>query len=104
MNSHFWSGICRAERIKSISGITGIADRYATILNFQKFSDISLSLMMETEECRLAGLLTDLKTILLIEGADAIPSDSMKTCLVFLNISFTEGTGHLEFPVPEIPG
>jgi hypothetical protein len=104
MNSHYWSGICPADRIKSISEITAIADRYATILNFQKFSDISLSLMMETEEYRLAGLLTDLKTILLIEGADAIPSDSMKTCLVFLNISFTEGTGHLEFPVPEIPG
>jgi len=104
MNSHYWIGICPAERIKSISEITGIADRYATILNFQKFSDISLSLMMETEECRLAGLLKDLKAILFIEGAEAIPSDSMKTCLVFLNISFTEGTGNLEVPVPEIPG
>jgi len=62
MKRHFWSGISRDERFKAMSEITGIVDRYATILNFQRFSDISLGLLLETEEFKLNDLLISFRT------------------------------------------
>ena len=55
MKRYYWNGISKDERIKSISEITTIVDRYAAIINFQRFSDISLSLVIEIEEYKKVG-------------------------------------------------
>jgi hypothetical protein len=103
MKSYFWSGISRDDRLKAIDEIAGIADRYATILNFQRFSDISLSLVLEVDECKLPELQAGLKKIMSLEGNEDVPTDSLSICTVLLNITFTKGTGDLKIDIPDMP-
>ncbi|MEI8048982.1 MAG: hypothetical protein WCI92_16485 [Bacteroidota bacterium] len=103
MKSYFWSGISRDDRLKAIDEIAGIADRYATIINFQRFSDLSLSLILAVEECKLIELQASLKKIMSLGGIDAEPSDSKTESIVLLNITFTKGTGDLKIEVPDMP-
>ncbi|MBA7518082.1 hypothetical protein ES705_10148 [subsurface metagenome] len=103
MKRYIWSGISNDERIKAISETTSIVDRYATILNFQRFSDISLGLLLEIEECRLTDLQISIKNIISIEGIDTNLTNSKTDCIVHLNITFTKGIGDLEIEVPNIP-
>ena len=104
MRKYYWTGISKDERIKSISEITTIIDRYGAILNFQRFSDISLSLVIETEECRLNDLYLSLEKVMFIEGYDHTISDSTAECIILFNITFTKGTGDMKIEIPSIPG
>jgi hypothetical protein len=101
---YYLSGISNDDRIKAMSEITEIVDRYATILNFQRFSDVSLSMVLEIEEFQIKDLQANLKKIMSIDDLVSNPSDSKTDCLVLLNITFTKGTGDLEIEVPNIPG
>jgi hypothetical protein len=104
MKRYYWNGISKDERIKSISEITTIIDRFAAIINFQRFSDISLSLVIEIEEFKINDLYNCLQEIMFIECFDDTPSDSTAECIILFNITFTKGTGDLKFEVPSIPG
>jgi hypothetical protein len=103
MSRHYWSGISRDERIKAISDIHAIIDKYAIILNFQRFSDISLSLVLELDESDPGAFKTELSTIIQLDDTreDKTPE---KNVIIYLNVSFTEGTGDLTIEVPHIPG
>ena len=103
MKRYYWSGISNDERIKAISELTDIVGKFAIILNFQKTSDISLSLALEIEECKLSDLYFRIKRIMSVEGHETNLTDSHADCLVFLNITFTKGTGDLEIEAPDIP-
>ena len=104
MRRYYGNGISKDERIRSISEITTIIDRYAAIINFQRFSDISLSLVIEIEEYKLNELYKKLAEVMFIEGFDQTPSDSTAECIVLFNITFTKGTGDMKYEVPSIPG
>ena len=104
MKRYYWNGISKDERIKSISEITTIVDRFATIINFQRFSDISLSLVIEIEEYKLNELYKKLAEVMFIEGFDQTQSESTAECIILFNITFTKGTGELKYEVPQIPG
>ena len=104
MKKHYWTGFTKEERIKAIRDITNIVDRYAIILHFQKFSDVSLSLVLEVEECKLNDLQLGLNAILSLEGVDANFSNSTADCRVMMNITFAKGSGDLAIEVPDIPG
>ncbi len=104
MKRFYWSGISNDKRIKAISEITDLVDRYATILNFQRFSDISLRLLLEVEECKIYDLQINLKNIMYIEDNATYLKDSKTNSIIHLHITFTQGTGDLNIKVPEIPG
>jgi hypothetical protein len=104
MKRYYWNGISKDERIKSISEITTIVDRYAAIINFQRFSDISLSLVIEIEEYKLNELYKKLAEVMFIEGFDNALSESTAECIILFNITFTKGTGDMKYEVPAIPG
>jgi hypothetical protein len=104
MKNYYWSGICNIDRLKAIDEITGIANRYATILNFQRFSDISLSLILDVEEGNLTNLKNGLSDIMSMDCADTDLDGSEPECIVLLHITFTKGTGNLKIEVPDIPG
>ncbi|MBK7030123.1 MAG: hypothetical protein IPH45_13355 [Bacteroidales bacterium] len=104
MSKYYWSGISRDERIKAISDIQAIVDKYATIINFQRFSDISLGLILELEEKDLLYLRKELVKILLIDENRVEKSGTENNCMIFLNITFALGTGNMIIEVPEIPG
>ena len=104
MRRYYWNGISKDERIKSISEITTIVDIYAAIINFQRFSDISLSLVIEIEEYKLNDLYKRLAEVMFIEGFDQTLSDSIAECIILFNITFTKSTGDMKYEVPAIPG
>jgi hypothetical protein len=99
---YYWKGICNKDRNLAISELTSIVDKYAIILNFQRFSDISLSLMLELEECHLSNLQNDLKSLMTIDSDDAVSTESRTTCVVFFNVTFTKATGNLEIENQEV--
>lgn len=103
IDRYYWSGISKEERTQAISDIKEIVNRYATILNFQRFSDLSLSLVLETEERRLKDMQEELNRIMQTEGACATPTDYYRDCLVFLNVTFIKSTGDFEIKMPNFP-
>jgi len=102
MNKSYWSGIINGEKTEAISEICSAIDKYAIILNFQRFSDISIGLVIEIEEQRLADLFVSLNKIMSIEGYKQCASDTKASRLVLLNVTFTKGTGDLLIEVPDI--
>jgi hypothetical protein len=103
MQKHYWKGISHDDRTKAISDITSIAGRNGTILNFQRFSDIILSLVIEIEPGKIQDFYHQLMEILYLEGFDNTPSGSSDGEIVMLNITFARGTGDLEIEVPDLP-
>ena len=104
MNRYYWSGISRDERMKAISDIQAIIDKYATIINFQRFSDIALGLILELEEEDLPSLRKELEHLLLIDETRVEKSGKEINCMIFLNVTFVMGSGNMIIEVPEIPG
>ncbi len=101
MKRYYWSGISDDDRIHAIHEITGIINRYATIINFQKFSHISLNLLLQLEGHKLNDLKANLENIMSIDETDV--TESKGDCRVLINITFTEGTGDLVIEVLNIP-
>jgi hypothetical protein len=104
MNRYYWSGISSEERMKAISDIQAIIDKYATIINFQRFSDIALGLILELEEEDLPSLRNELEHLLLIDETRVEKSGKEINCMILLNVTFVMGSGNMIIEVPEIPG
>lgn len=104
MKRHYWTALSTGDRLKAIAEITRIIDRHATILNFQRFSDVSLSLVLELEADKVHALQTALKAILILEGEEVPVTTSTADCLVLLNVTFAQGKGDMEVEVPAVPG
>ena len=100
MKRHYWTAICTEERLKAMADLTRIIDQYATILNFQRFSDVSLSLVLELEANKVSELQIALRQVLLLEGEDVAPTNTTKDCLVLMNVTFARGKGNLEVEMP----
>ena len=103
MHKVYWKGISNDNRIKAISEITAVVDKHGTILNFQKFSDLALSLVVELESSRLNSLHNCLAEILTIDEFNPNTSVFTGMTILFLNVTFLKGTGDLELEVPDIP-
>jgi hypothetical protein len=103
MKRFYWKGISTDDRRKAIGEITLIVDKYGLIANFQRFSDVVFSLLIEIEERKLNGLFDELKTIISIEGHEGNLTEATNDCFIFLNITFTKSTGDLEIEVPNFP-
>ena len=103
INRYYWSGISSEERIKALSELTEIVDHNASILQFQRFSDISIGLCLEMPECRLNELQKALAVIMSVECPQTNLAHSAEDCIVLLNITFTRGMGNLEIEAPSFP-
>ena len=77
---------------------------YGYIMNFQRFSDLSLGLVIETGAPRLAALYAELQVIMDMEGIEPVPAETIGEWVVFLNITFAHGSGQLRIEVPNVPG
>lgn len=103
MQKFYWKGISSDDRIKAISEIATIVDKYGTILNFQKFSDITLGLVIEIECEKVLSLYKCLSDIMLLEGFDNQDSTVKEESILFLNVTFIQSTGDMEIEIPNIP-
>jgi hypothetical protein len=103
MQKLYWKGISNDDRIKAISEITNRIHSHGTILNFQKFSDVILSLVVEIEAHRINSLYERLGEILTLEGNIASHSVFTGIYILFIHITFSKSTGDLEIEIPNIP-
>jgi hypothetical protein len=102
-----WEAYSSDDRNKTIEETKAIISRNdGYIMNFNLFSDLALTLSIEIEEHRIAKLHEGLSQVLKVSDFDAgtINQESKKEWLIFLNISFTSGTGELKIKIPEVPG
>ena len=104
MGNVFWTGYCDKERIAAISEIERIVDLYGFITDFKQFSDISISIMIELEESRVDVLYNALKRFVNLNEYEGLHSTSNRERSIFLNITFSKGTGDLRVEVPAVPG
>ena len=83
-----------------------ISNNDGSIMNFNMFSDLAMTLSVEIEENRIEDLHNELSLLAGISeiGYDDFSSNSKKEWLIFMTISFTKGTGEIKQVIPEAPG
>jgi hypothetical protein len=104
MKNFFWTGYCSKERIVAIREIEEIISAHGFITDFKLFSDIAISIQIESEELKIDKLYTALTDYISLNEFEKLNSDSSDECLVSLNITFTKGTGDLKIEIPSVPG
>ncbi|MCP4442672.1 MAG: hypothetical protein GY810_27515 [Aureispira sp.] len=102
-----WTATSNEERVIAIEKIKNVIDENdGIIVNFNMFSDLALALSIEIEENRIVPLYKDLNSILNISEFDAekTRATSTREWLIFMNISFSKGTGNFKTEIPDVPG
>ncbi len=104
MENIFISCYSDHERHSAIELVKRIAGKYGDILDAKLFSDVSMSMTIGIEEHKIDGLYRELSENLVTEKFEYLNSASKKERTVFLNVTFTKGTGNLRIKVPAVPG
>ena len=104
MENIFWTGYSNDERHASISSIKKVVSKYGDIVDFKFFSDISLTMAIEIEEFKIDTLYNELANIIRMDKFENLNAVSKKERKVYLNVTFTKGTGNLTIEVPNVPG
>lgn len=102
-----WEAYTNQKRIQVIEEIKeGISMNDGCIVNFNMFSDLALSLSIEIDENKITGLYGSLNDVLNVSGFEPenINQESKKERLIFMNISFGQGSGDLKLDIPAVPG
>jgi hypothetical protein len=94
----------RIEVIEKIKDIISTNDGY--IMNFNMFSDLAITFSIEVPEDKITKLHNALKSVLKISdiSSEDVFNNPKKEWLIFMNISFSKGTGELKIETPEVPG
>ena len=105
MNSYNWIGMTNANRHEAIIRIKNlIHTNNGSIIAFNRFSDLMLSLTVEINEQNLEKLNGGLENIMNITKFEDNQNVANKECLLLINITFGKGTGDLKVEVPKVPG
>src|SRR4030066_2398277 len=104
MENIFWTVYSNNERHASISTIENVVSKYGDIIDFKFFSDISLTMAIEIEDSKIDALYNELATAIKIDKFENLNSISKNERIVYLNITFTKGTGNLIVEIPSVPG
>jgi hypothetical protein len=104
MKSFFWTAYCSKDRVLAISEIQNIINKYGYIVDFKKFSDISIAISIDIEEHNIDKLYGALKEFMNLNEFEKLNSVSKNECKLFINTTFLKGTGNLRIEVPSVPG
>lgn len=104
MRNIFWTGFSNDERHSAINKIQSVVSKYGDIVDVHFFSDISLSMTIEIEEFKIDKLYDGLTQIIGVQKHEYLNSISLMERTIYLNITFTKGTGNLKIEVPSVPG
>ena len=104
MENLFWTGYSNDERHSAINKIQSIVSKYGDLVDFHLFSDISLSMKIEIEELKINKLYDELSHNIGIDKFEYLNSIAKRERTVYLNITFSKGTGNLKIEVPSVPG
>ena len=98
----YLTAICNSNRTEAISILEACIQKYGSIIDFSLFSDVSLALVIEISGENIPSMIQELESTLLFnESLDPLQSTNYH---VFLNVTFTLGTGNLKHQIPEVPG
>lgn len=103
----YWKAYSGKDRNEIIDLVkSSISAHKAYIINFDTFSDLALSLLVGIEENSIQELHEDLSKSLHISALEKIKfnTSSEKEWFLFINISFTKGTGKVTKTIPDVPG
>lgn len=104
MKRFYWTGVCNDDRTTGISRIEECICPYGFITDFRFFSDLSMSMVIETQERNISSLYENLTKIIAVSNDNEFNSSAVTECTIFFNITFTRGTGHMRVEVPAFPG
>jgi hypothetical protein len=104
MENIFWTGFSDDERHSAIDKIQSVVSKYGDVVDVHLFSDISLSFTIEIEEFKIDKLYDELTKIIGIQKPEFLNSISKNERTIYLNITFSKGTGNLRIEVPSVPG
>ena len=104
MKNIFWSGYSNEERHAAITTIQHLVLKYGSITDFTAFTDIALTFIIETEASKVNALYDELKTNLSMDSYDHAHTPLKKETTIFLNVTFSKGTGDLRIEAPAVPG
>ena len=103
----YWEAYSSRERMLAIEEIKhSLLRNDGYIINFNMFSDLALSLSIEIEEKHIIALYTSLQKVVSISDLDTniFESDSNQEWMIFMNISFSKGTGNMQHEKPMVDG
>lgn len=104
MKNIFWTGYSNHERHFAINAIKSVVSKYGDIVDIHLFSDITLTMTIELEEVNIDKLHAELGHVISIDNSEQMPLASKKERTVYLNVTFSKGTGDLIVDVPAVPG
>ena len=104
MQNVFWTAYSNQSRTAAISQLEEIISRYGYIVQFQPFSELSLSIQIEIAESRIDALYASLEKQMRLDAFEKLNSASDRERNLFLNVTFIKGSGDLKIEVPAVPG
>jgi hypothetical protein len=104
MKNIFWTAYSNEERLSAITSIQHIISKYGEVVDFKLFSDISLTIVIEIEESKIDLLYHELKFKIVFDQLEYLHSISTMEKTIYLNITFSKGSGNLIIETPSIPG
>lgn len=104
MENIFWVGYTNLERHEAIDEIKKVVSKHGDIVDVHLFSDISLNMTIEISAFNIDKLYDDLTQIIVLQNAERKNSISTKERTIYLNTTFSKGTGNLRIEVPSVPG
>lgn len=100
----FWTGYSHDERHTAINTLKHIVSKYGDIVDFNLFSDISISIKIEIEEFKIDELYKDLCSFIGMDKFKSLNSTAKKERTIYLNVTFSLASGNLKIEVPSVPG
>ena len=102
LNWEAYTGSERNKVIDEVKELITINDGY--IINFNMFSDLSISISIELAEKQIQKLHSAFSSIMSISDfeKEELSLNSSKECIIFLNISFSSGNEELKREIPVV--
>lgn len=100
----YWSGHTAESRINTIQRLEESIARYGFIIDFKYFSDLAMSIQVETIGRKVLPLYHDLQGILTMELFEQDFPEPEAEFTILPHIAFSAGHGALKVDVPEVPG
>ncbi|MCU0448651.1 MAG: hypothetical protein MUC97_02245 [Bernardetiaceae bacterium] len=104
MQNIFWTGYSPRQRHLAINEMQQTIARHGDLVDFQSFSDLSITVKIEIEERKVDLLYRELAQQMGMADFPGLSSQATRERVIFLNVSFAAGQGNLKTEIPEVPG
>ena len=102
MKRLYWAAVTHQERHAAIQMLEMMVGKYGYITDFKRFSDLSISLIIEVPTSHSMALWSDLVAYFQMGDSEVPEVQPEQECTVLFNLSFANGTGNLSFEVPAV--